>query len=67
MAEPHHIIRTGEEVGRNRTSAHEIDGLLCELSQLYREHAKTLRTGDYKTVQIVIDKIAILRMKLDRL
>ena len=64
---PQRTFQSGDNSGRGRISALEVDRLLTELGQLYLERFKVLRTGDYKDLQVVHDRIALIRMKLDQL
>ena len=52
---------------QTKTSALEIDQILSELSRLYLERFKTLRTGDHNDLQKITERIAALKAKLHRL
>jgi len=52
---------------RTTTSALAIDKILSELSRLYLERFKALRTGDHRDIQTITDKIADLKTQLNQL
>ena len=59
--------KASQEVIPMPTSALEIDKILSELSRLYLERFKTLRTGDHNDLQKISDRIVALKSKLSYL
>lgn len=61
------IFRTGDAAGPSEAQSVTVDRILSEISQLYFERAKTLRSGDQAAFQAVDAKIAALKFRLTEL
>ena len=61
---PLRLIRTGDDAGPSEDQSVTVDRLLSEISQLYFERVKTLRSGDQAAFQAVDAKIAALKERL---
>jgi len=64
---PLRLIRMGDDAGPNEAPSVTVDRILSEISRLYFDRARTLRSGDQAAFQTVDAKIAALKEKLDKL
>ena len=64
---PQRLIQTGDDAGLAEVQSLAVDRILSEISQLYFERARTLRSGDQAAFQAVDAKINALRDRLAKI
>ena len=61
------FFKSGDQVDRVGSSAHQIDRILAELGRLYIERQKMLRLGTQAEIQTITEKITALKSQLAQL